>query len=88
MPIGERCQTMFKKCIFNDAKYWITQAIFDEIEAIRGGGAIINREIVVKSLQVFIDMGLVQPKPIRTQEGLYVWQGERSLKVYNDIFEH
>ena len=33
-------------------------------------------------------MGLVKPKPIRTQDGLFVWQGDRSLNVYDDHFEH
>jgi len=63
---------MFKDLIFNDSKEKITRAILDQIKQQRAGGAI-NREIIKKSIQVFVDMGLVKPKPMRTPDGLFAW---------------
>lgn len=32
-------------------------------------------------------MGLIKPKPMKTREGTFVWQGDRNLSVYDDFFE-
>lgn len=34
-----------------------------------------------------MDLGLVKPKPMRTKDGLFVWQGDRNLTIYDDFFE-
>lgn len=32
-------------------------------------------------------MGAVKPKPMRTRDGVFLWQGDRFLTVYDDEFE-
>ena len=32
-------------------------------------------------------MGLLKPKPVKTKESCFVWQGDRNLAVYDDDFE-
>jgi len=42
---------------------------------------------VRKSISVYVDIGLVLPKPMRTRDGNFVWQGDRNLYVYDEDFE-
>ena len=32
-------------------------------------------------------MGLIKPKPMKTREGNFLWQGDRNLCIYDDHFE-
>jgi len=32
-------------------------------------------------------MGLIKPKPMKTRDGIFLWQGDRNLSVYDDHFE-
>ena len=32
-------------------------------------------------------MGLIKPKPMKTREGIFLWQGDRNLSIYDDHFE-
>ena len=32
-------------------------------------------------------MGLLKPKPVKTQESTFVWQGDRNLATYDHDFE-
>ena len=84
--IGEKCLAMFKENIFNDAKDRITGAILSQISLQREGNAV-QREYLKKAIQVYVDMGLVKPKPMRTPQGVFLWQGDRSLSCYDDYFE-
>lgn len=77
---------MFQDKIFASKKGAITQAILTQIKRDRNGDAI-NKEVVKKCIQVFVDMGLIKPKPMKTREGIFVWQGDRNLSVYDDHFE-
>ena len=52
----------------------------------RAGDAI-NKEVVKKCIQVFVDMGLIKPKPMKTPQGIFLWQGDRNLSIYDDHFE-
>ena len=40
-----------------------------------------------KAIAVFVDIGLVLPKPMRTRDGNFLWQGDRNLYVYDLDFE-
>mgnify|MGYP000971680873 FL=1 len=39
------------------------------------------------AVQVYVDIGLVKPKPMRTPQGQFLWQGDRNLNEYDDYFE-
>lgn len=67
-------------------KEHIKEAILEQITRDRNGEQI-QKEIVKKSIQVFVDIGLVLPKPMRTRDGLFLWQGDRNLYVYDEDFE-
>ena len=83
---GERCQVMFKEMIYKPAKEKIVAALMVEIQKQRDA-QMVNRENIKAAIQVFVDMGLVKPKPMRTKEGIFVWQGDRHLQIYDDDFE-
>ena len=57
-----------------------------QITADRDGDAI-PRGSVKKAIQIYVDIGLLKPKPIRTSDGLFLWQGDRSLSEYDSLFE-
>ena len=78
--------TMFVEHIFAAKRVDITQAILDQIKQDRARQQI-DKEIVKKCIQVFVDVGLVQPKPMKTAQSLFVWQGDRNLSEYDDHFE-
>ena len=84
--VGEKCMSMFQEKIFNLRKVAITEAILAQIKKDRNGDAI-NKEVVQKCIAVYVDIGLVKPKPMRTRDGLFLWQGDRNLAVYDDHFE-
>ena len=84
--VGEKCMSMFHERVFDQHRRVITDAILKQIKADRAGNAI-NKETVKKCIQVYVDLGLVKPKPMRTKEGLFVWQGDRNLTIYDDFFE-
>ena len=78
--------SFFMEKIFQGHKAAITQAILNQIRQDREGNAI-NKEVVKKSIQIFVDMGLIKPKPMKTRDGIFLWQGDRNLSVYDDHFE-
>lgn len=32
-------------------------------------------------------MGLLKPKPVKTRESAFLWQGDRNLAIYDSFFE-
>lgn len=84
--VGEKCMSMFHEKVFNQHQQVITEAILKQIKADRAGDAI-AKETVKKCIQVYVDLGLVKPKPMRTKDGLFLWQGDRNLTIYDDFFE-
>lgn len=86
--VGETCSHMFHEQIYsNDRKRTITEAILDQISNDRQGNAI-NKDIVKKNIQVFVDLGLIKPKPMRdAKQNVFYWAGDRNLSVYDDFFE-
>ena len=87
MPlVGHRCLQIFKDEVYNEMKEHIKEAILEQITRDRNGEQI-QKEIVKKSIQVFVDIGLVIPKTMRTRDGLFLWQGDRNLYVYDEDFE-
>ena len=84
--VGEKCMSMFMEKIFQSRKVDITQAILEQIKRDRAGDAI-NKGVVKKCIQVFVDMGLIKPKPMKTRDGIFLWQGDRNLCIYDDHFE-
>ncbi len=78
--------SMFHERVFDANKLRITEAILKQIKLDRAGDAI-NKETVKKSIQVYVDLGLIKPKPMRTKEGMFLWQGDRNLNIYDDQFE-
>jgi len=86
--VGETCSHMFHEQIYsNERKRAITEAILDQISNDRQGNAI-NKEIVKKNIQVFVDLGLIKPKPMRdSKQNVFYWAGDRNLSVYDDFFE-
>ena len=47
----------------------------------------VNREVVRKAIQIFFDIGLLKPRPMKTRESAFVWQGDRNLLIYDEDFE-
>ena len=43
--------------------------------------------MIKKTIQIFVDIGLLKPKPIKTKDSNFLWQGDRNLSVYDDQFE-
>ena len=43
---------------------------------------IINKETLKKALQCYVDMGLVQPKPMKSND-VFLWQGDKNLTTYD-----
>ena len=79
--------SMFKERLFSHLSKTVTQAIIVQINKDRKGEQI-NREVVKNCIQVFVDMGLIKPKPMRTPQGNFLWQGDRNLSIYDDHFEN
>ena len=86
--VGETCSHMFHEQIYTqERKRAITDAILEQITADRLGNAI-NKETVKKNIQVFVDLGLIKPKPMRdAKQNVFYWAGDRNLSVYDDFFE-
>ena len=84
--VGHRCLQIFKEEVFNPLKQHITKALMEQITKDRNGEQI-SKEIVQKSIAIFVDIGLVLPKPMRTRDGTFLWQGDRNLQVYDEEFE-
>lgn len=78
--------SMFNEKIFQGMHAKITDAILKQITADRDGEAI-NKDTVKKSIAIFVDIGLIKPKPMRTLQGTFLWQGENNLSVYDECFE-
>ena len=85
-PIGANCLVMFKDRVFTKMKSQITDAVLVEISRDRNG-EMINREAVKKTIQIYVDMGLLKPKPVKTRESAFLWQGDRNLATYDSMFE-
>lgn len=77
---------MFNEFIFRDNKAAITTAILEQIKKDRAGDSV-QKDVIKKSIQVFVDIGLVKPKAMRTKEGQFLWQGDRNLSIYDDHFQ-
>ena len=70
--VGQRCLEIFKAKVFNKLKRKITEAILVEIKKNRNDEQV-NMEVVKKSIAIFVDIGLVLPKPMRTRDGVFLW---------------
>lgn len=85
-PIGAHCLTLFKERVFNKNKKALCEAILQMITRDRNGEQV-NREAVKKAIQIFFDIGLLKPRPMKTKESAFVWQGDRNLLNYDEDFE-
>ena len=63
--IAEKCMELFNNQVFNRKKEAITSAILEQIKKDRAGDAV-DKEVIKRSIQVFVDIGLVKPKAMRT----------------------
>lgn len=71
--ISEKCMRAFHDKSFTRKKDEITKSILDMISRDRKGDEI-NKEIVKKSIQIFVDLGLVKPKAMRNPKtGTFLW---------------
>jgi cullin 1 len=79
---------MFTEQVFfmDELQKKITDAILEQIKAGREGKSF-EKELVKKAIAVYVDIGLIKPRPMRTPDGLFLWQGDRSLSEYETHFE-
>ena len=83
--LGEKCMSYYKDIYYDRQKNELRTAVLLQITKDRKG-QVINRETVKKALQCYVDMGLVQPRPMKSGNE-FVWQGDKNLTVYDQEFE-
>merc|ERR1712004_776040 len=49
-------------------------------------GEVVNKENLKKAIQCYVDMGLVQPKAMKSRD-TFLWQGDKNLTTYDEEFE-
>lgn len=83
--LGEKCMSYYKTIYYERQKHELRTAVLQQITKDRRG-EIINKEVLKKAIGCYVDMGLVQPKPMKTPTG-FMWQGDRNLATYDEEFE-
>ena len=83
--LGEKCMSYYKTIYYERQKHELRTALLQQITKDRRG-EIINKEVLKKAIGCYVDMGLVQPKPMKIPTG-FQWQGDRNLATYDEEFE-
>ena len=83
--LGEKCLKYFKDIYYDQQKTELRGAVMLQLTKDRKG-EVINRETLKKAIQCYVDMGLVQPKAMKSGD-TFLWQGDKNLTCYDEEFE-
>ena len=75
----------FNEMLYPEVKKTLKEKLLEQISKDRNREAI-NREVIKKVIQCYVDMGLAGAKTIKVEAG-FIWQGDRKLDTYEAEFE-
>ena len=78
--LGQTALVKFNELFYERIKTDLRDVILEQISKDRNN-EIIDKDVLKKSIQCYVDMGLNGAKPMKTNSG-FVWQGDKNLTTY------
>ena len=83
--LGQTALMKFNELFYEKVKTELREVILEQISKDRNN-QIVDRSIVKKAIQCYVDMGLNGAKPMKIDAG-FIWQGDKNLVTYEQEFE-
>ena len=83
--LGITALKKFNELFYPEIKKNLRETLLAQISKDRNREAI-NREVLKKVIQCYVDMGLAGAKTMKIEQG-FIWQGDKKLDTYEQEFE-
>lgn len=83
--LGQTALKKFNELFYPKIEGTLRELLLQDISKDRNG-EMVNREILKKVIQCYVDMGLVNARAMNQNQN-FIWQGDKKLDIYEQRFE-